>query len=40
MLTSELYGFLAKTLAVVPLGGETIDLDLLVESLVGQSEAQ
>jgi hypothetical protein len=40
MLTSELYGFLAKTLAVVPLGEETIDLDLLVESLVGQSEAQ
>ncbi|WP_343907713.1 SsgA family sporulation/cell division regulator [Nocardioides aquiterrae] len=40
MQTSELYAFLAKTLAVVPLGAETIDLDLLVEALVGQSEAQ
>jgi hypothetical protein len=40
MKTSELYAFLARTLAVVPLGAETIDLDLLVESLVGQSEAQ
>jgi hypothetical protein len=40
MLTSELYGFLSRTLAVVPLGAETIDLDLLVESLARQSEAQ
>ncbi|WP_459973311.1 SsgA family sporulation/cell division regulator [Nocardioides pyridinolyticus] len=40
MRTSELYGFLVKTLAAVPLGTETVDLDLLVEALVGQSEAQ
>ncbi|WP_028636798.1 MULTISPECIES: SsgA family sporulation/cell division regulator [unclassified Nocardioides] len=40
MRTSDLYGFLSRTLAVVPLGAETIDLDLLVESLVGQSEPQ
>jgi hypothetical protein len=36
--TSELYGFLVKTLMAVPLGTESIDLDLLVESLVGGSE--
>ena len=40
MRTSELYAFLSKTLAVVPLGAETIDLDLLVDALVGQSESQ
>jgi hypothetical protein len=38
--TSELNDFLVKTLMVVPLGTETIDLDLLVDSLVGESEAQ
>jgi hypothetical protein len=37
--TSELYGFLSRTLMTVPLGTESIDLDLLVESLVGGSEA-
>ena len=40
MRTSDLYGFLSRTLAIVPLGAERIDLDLLVESLVGQSEPQ
>ena len=40
MRTSELYAFLSRTLEVVPLGAETIDLDLLVESLVGESEPQ
>lgn len=40
MRTSDLYAFLVKTLMAVPLGTETVDLDLLVESLVGQSEAQ
>jgi hypothetical protein len=40
MRTRELYSFLSRTIAVVPLGAETIDLDLLVASLVGQSEAQ
>jgi Streptomyces sporulation and cell division protein, SsgA len=38
--TSELYGFLVKTLMAVPLGTETIDLDLMVEALVGQSGPQ
>jgi Streptomyces sporulation and cell division protein, SsgA len=40
MCTSELYRFLSRTLAVVPLGTERVDLDLLVESLTGQSEPQ
>ena len=40
MRTRELHEFLSRTLAVVPLGAETVDLDLLVESLVGQSESQ
>ena len=40
MRTSDLYGFLVKTLMAVPLGTESVDLDLLVESLIGQSEAQ
>jgi hypothetical protein len=40
MQTSDLYRFLSRTLAIVPLGAERIDLDLLVESLVGQSEPQ
>jgi Streptomyces sporulation and cell division protein, SsgA len=38
--TSELYAFLARTLMAVPLGTETIDLDRMVEALVGQSEPQ
>jgi hypothetical protein len=38
--TSELYAFLSRTLAIVPLGAETVDLDLLVETLIGRSEAQ
>ncbi|WP_460828544.1 SsgA family sporulation/cell division regulator [Nocardioides hungaricus] len=38
--TSDLNDFLVKTLTAVPLGTETIDLDLLVESLVGESEPQ
>lgn len=38
--TSDLNAFLVKTLMAVPLGTETVDLDLLVESLVGQSEPQ
>lgn len=40
MRTSDLYGFLSRTLAVVPVGSERIDLDLMVESLMGQSESQ
>ena len=38
--TSELYRFLSRTLAVVPLGAESIDLDDLVDALVGRSDAQ
>ena len=38
--THELYRFLTRTQALVPAGTESIDLDLLVESLVGQSESQ
>ena len=38
--TKELYAFLVKTLMAVPIGTEAIDLDQMVESLVGQSEAQ
>jgi hypothetical protein len=40
MRTSDLYRFLSRTLAVVPLGTEHIDLDLLVEALAGESEPQ
>jgi Streptomyces sporulation and cell division protein, SsgA len=40
MRTSELYGFLSRTLAVVPLGTERIDHDLLVATLVGGSAPQ
>jgi sporulation and cell division protein SsgA len=40
MRTSDLYRFLSRTLALVPLGTETIDLDLLAEALTGQSEPQ
>jgi len=38
LLTRELGSFLARTLAVVPEGAESIDLDLLVEDLT-RSEA-
>ena len=38
--THALYRFLTRTLALVPAGIEPIDLDLLVESLVRQSEPQ
>jgi hypothetical protein len=38
--TSDLYRFLSRTLAVVPLGTEAIDLDDLVDALVGRSDAQ
>ena len=38
--TSELHRFLCRTLAVVPLGAESIDLDGMVAELVGRSEAQ
>ena len=40
LCTSELHRFLARTLAVVPLGAESIDLDRLVDVLVGRSDAQ
>jgi len=38
--THALYRFLTRTLALVPAGTESIDLELLVESLVGHSEPQ
>ena len=38
--TNELYRFLTRTLAVVPLGTESIDLDELVAEITGRSEAQ
>jgi hypothetical protein len=38
--TTELHQFLSRTLAVVPLGAESIDLDELVAELVGRSDAQ
>jgi hypothetical protein len=38
--TSALYRFLSRTLTVVPLGAESIDLDELVAALVGGSDAQ
>lgn len=40
LCTSELNAFLARTLALVPLGTETMDLDRLVEALAGGSGAQ
>ena len=40
MRTSELHAFLSRTLMLVPLGAERIDLDLLVAALVGESEPQ
>ena len=36
----ELYRFLSRSLAVVPRGAEAIDLDRLVEELMGSSDAQ
>ena len=38
MRSSDLYRFLTRTLALVPLGTEQMDLDRLVEDLVRQSE--
>jgi Streptomyces sporulation and cell division protein, SsgA len=38
--TSELYRFLTRSLAAVPRGTEWIDLDLMVASLAGPSEAE
>ena len=38
--TSDLYRFLSRTLAVVPLGSEHVDIDRLVEALAGGSESQ
>ena len=40
MRTSEVIAFLVRTLIAVPLGAEAVDLDLLADALVGQSEAQ
>ena len=40
LLTNELYRFLARTLAVVPLGTESIDLDQLVAAITGQSQSE
>jgi hypothetical protein len=40
LLTNELYRFLTRTLAVVPVGTETIDLELLVADITGRSQAQ
>jgi hypothetical protein len=40
LLTNELYRFLTRTLAVVPLGTEWVDLDRLVEAICGQSPTQ
>ena len=38
--THELYRFLTRTQAIVPAGTESIDLDVMVESLLAQSEPQ
>jgi hypothetical protein len=38
--TRELHRFLARTLTVVPLGTESVDLDELVAALAGRSDAQ
>lgn len=38
--SSDLYRFLSRSVALVPIGTETVDLDLMVAALVGQSEAQ
>ena len=40
MCSSELYRFLTRTLALVPVGTEQIDLDLLVDELTKLSEPQ
>ncbi len=38
--THEVYRFVTRTLAAVPAGTEHVDLDLLVDVLMGRSEAQ
>ena len=38
--TNELYRFLTRTLALVPLGTESIDLDVLVAALTSPSQAE
>ncbi len=38
--THELYRFLTRTLALVPVGSEAIDLDELVADLIGTSRAE
>jgi hypothetical protein len=40
LLTNELYRFLTRTLAAVPLGTETIDHELLVEEITRGSQAE
>ncbi|GAW49429.1 sporulation and cell division protein SsgA [Nocardioides sp. PD653] len=40
LLTNELYRFLTRTLAVVPLGTERIDLDQMVAAITGDSQTQ
>jgi hypothetical protein len=40
LLTNELYRFLTRTLAVVPLGTESIDLDRLVAAITGRSQSE
>jgi Streptomyces sporulation and cell division protein, SsgA len=40
LLTNELFRFLTRTLAAVPLGTESIDLDDLVEEITGRSASQ
>ena len=40
LLTNELYRFLTRTLAVVPLGTESIDLDEMVAAITGDSQTQ
>jgi hypothetical protein len=40
LLTNELYRFLTRTLAAVPLGTEWIDLDQMVAAITGDSQTQ
>jgi hypothetical protein len=40
LLTNELYRFLTRTLAAVPLGTESIDLDQMVAAITGDSQTQ
>ncbi len=37
--SADLYRFLARSIALVPLGAEVMDLDLLVDALVGGTDA-